>query len=173
MAFSEAAGLCRLSVEQLAEVGGICVSGKVYDEVHRKLKIRAAKEGVRYPRPGERLDWGAGVSVQVFNSSGMEIYSFSEGELGVIQDVSTDSAGNILALSWINQGYSIVKCNFRGEPRGEIRVANLPEEFAGFSPNRMIYREGLFYLVGQEEIKIRKDPAARVTDLLKSVFGGK
>lgn len=33
--------------------------------------------------------------------------------------------------------------------------------------------DGLFYLVGQEEIKIRKDPAARVTDLLKSVFGGK
>lgn len=33
--------------------------------------------------------------------------------------------------------------------------------------------EGLFYLVGQEEIKIRKDPAARVTDLLKTVFGGK
>jgi Protein of unknown function (DUF4197) len=31
---------------------------------------------------------------------------------------------------------------------------------------------GLFCLVGQEEIKIRKDPAARVTDLLKSVFGG-
>jgi hypothetical protein len=33
--------------------------------------------------------------------------------------------------------------------------------------------DGLFYLVGQEEIKIRKDPAARVTDLLKTVFGGK
>jgi hypothetical protein len=33
--------------------------------------------------------------------------------------------------------------------------------------------DGLFYLVGQEEIKIRTDPAARVTDLLKSVFGGK
>lgn len=32
---------------------------------------------------------------------------------------------------------------------------------------------GLFYLMGQEEIKIRKDPAARVTDLLKTVFGGK
>jgi hypothetical protein len=30
---------------------------------------------------------------------------------------------------------------------------------------------GLFYMVGQEEIKIRKDPTARVTDLLKSVFG--
>jgi hypothetical protein len=31
--------------------------------------------------------------------------------------------------------------------------------------------DGLFYLVGEEEKKIRTDPAARVTDLLKSVFG--
>jgi hypothetical protein len=30
---------------------------------------------------------------------------------------------------------------------------------------------GLFYLVSQEEVKIRKDPAARVTDILKKVFG--
>jgi hypothetical protein len=30
---------------------------------------------------------------------------------------------------------------------------------------------GLFYVVGQEERKIRKDPAARATDLLKEVFG--
>jgi hypothetical protein len=33
--------------------------------------------------------------------------------------------------------------------------------------------DGLFHLVGQEETKIRKDPAAQVTDLLKHVFGGK
>ena len=32
---------------------------------------------------------------------------------------------------------------------------------------------GLFYMLEQEERKIRKDPAARVTDLLKEVFGGK
>jgi hypothetical protein len=30
--------------------------------------------------------------------------------------------------------------------------------------------DGLFYMVGQEEKKIRTDPAARVTDLLKNVF---
>jgi hypothetical protein len=30
---------------------------------------------------------------------------------------------------------------------------------------------GLFYLISQEETKIRKDPAARVTELLKKVFG--
>jgi len=31
--------------------------------------------------------------------------------------------------------------------------------------------DGLFFMVGEEEKKIRTDPAARVTDLLKSVFG--
>ena len=31
--------------------------------------------------------------------------------------------------------------------------------------------DGLFYVVGQEEKKIRTNPAARVTDLLKEVFG--
>ncbi|OFY66870.1 MAG: hypothetical protein A3H98_13920, partial [Bacteroidetes bacterium RIFCSPLOWO2_02_FULL_36_8] len=31
--------------------------------------------------------------------------------------------------------------------------------------------DGLFYLVGQEEIKIRKDPVARISDILKKVFG--
>jgi hypothetical protein len=31
--------------------------------------------------------------------------------------------------------------------------------------------DGLFYMLGEEEKKIRKNPAARVTDLLKTVFG--
>jgi len=33
--------------------------------------------------------------------------------------------------------------------------------------------DGLFYMVGQEERRIRTDPAARVTDLLKEVFGNR
>lgn len=33
--------------------------------------------------------------------------------------------------------------------------------------------EGLFHMLAQEEKKIRHDPAARVTDLLKKVFGAK
>ena len=32
--------------------------------------------------------------------------------------------------------------------------------------------DGLFYMLGEEEKKIRKNPAARVTDLLKQVFRG-
>jgi Protein of unknown function (DUF4197) len=33
--------------------------------------------------------------------------------------------------------------------------------------------DGIFYYVAQEESGIRKDPAARVTDILKTVFGSK
>ena len=32
--------------------------------------------------------------------------------------------------------------------------------------------DGLFYKIGEEEKKIRTDPKARVTELLKKVFGG-
>jgi Protein of unknown function (DUF4197) len=31
--------------------------------------------------------------------------------------------------------------------------------------------DGLFYQIAQEELDIRKNPVARVTDLLKRVFG--
>ncbi len=33
--------------------------------------------------------------------------------------------------------------------------------------------DGIFFVVGQEEKKIRTNPAARVTDLLKEVFGSR
>lgn len=33
--------------------------------------------------------------------------------------------------------------------------------------------DGLFVVMGQEEVKIRTDPAAQVTPLLKTVFGGR
>jgi len=33
--------------------------------------------------------------------------------------------------------------------------------------------DGLFKMVALEEAKIRKDPAARVNDILQIVFGGK
>ncbi len=33
--------------------------------------------------------------------------------------------------------------------------------------------DGLFLMLAEEEKKIRQDPAARVTDLLKKVFGNR
>jgi Protein of unknown function (DUF4197) len=54
----------------------------------------------------------------------------------------------------------------------------LPTTFSKVNPDLSAYVtqkaiNGIFYYVAQEEIKIRKDPAAQVTDLLKKVFGGK
>ncbi len=52
------------------------------------------------------------------------------------------------------------------------RLRNKPEittDLDGYVTDRGI--KGLFYLVKQEERKIRKDPVAQVTDLLKKVFG--
>jgi Protein of unknown function (DUF4197) len=54
----------------------------------------------------------------------------------------------------------------------------LPTTFSKIDPDLSSYVtakaiNGIFYYVAQEEIQIRKDPAAQVTDLLKKVFGGK
>jgi hypothetical protein len=45
-----------------------------------------------------------------------------------------------------------------------------------FDPNKYVTEkttDGLFYVIAQEERKIRTNPAARVTDLLKEVFGSR
>ena len=42
-------------------------------------------------------------------------------------------------------------------------------DLAGYVTEKSL--SGMFYQVAQEEQKIRKDPAARVTDILKKVFG--
>ena len=96
----------------------------------------------------------AGGRVQIFNSTGMETYTFSEGELGTIQDVSTDSDGNILTLSWNYPDYFIGKCNYRGELQKEIRPTGIPADFTDFAPNRMIYRDREIYLVDRTRLRV-------------------
>ncbi|GAB4091535.1 DUF4197 domain-containing protein [Flaviaesturariibacter terrae] len=44
-------------------------------------------------------------------------------------------------------------------------------DLAAYVTEKSLY--GIFYNVGQEEMKIRQDPAARTTELLKKVFGSK
>jgi len=105
------------------------------------------------PKTGE-IYVAAGGRVQIFNAAGMEIYTFSEGELGTIQDVSTDSDGNILTLSWSYPDYFIGKCNYRGELQKEIRPTGIPADFSNFAPNRMIHRNGEIYLVDKTRLRV-------------------
>lgn len=48
-------------------------------------------------------------------------------------------------------------------------VTKVNTDLGAYTTERAI--NGLFVLVAQEELKIRKDPAARITDILKKVFG--
>ena len=48
-------------------------------------------------------------------------------------------------------------------------VTKMNPDLAGYTTQKAI--DGLFILVANEELKIRQDPAARVSDILKKVFG--
>ncbi len=48
-------------------------------------------------------------------------------------------------------------------------VQKMNPDLSGYATSKAI--DGLFVLVAAEELKIRKDPAARITDILKKVFG--
>lgn len=52
----------------------------------------------------------------------------------------------------------------------KFSAKKVPTDLTAYVTQKAI--DGIFYEVGLEEQKIRKDPAARVTDLLKNVFGG-
>lgn len=53
--------------------------------------------------------------------------------------------------------------------QGNKVPANVNPDLKGYVTNKAL--DGLFKMMAKEETKIRKDPAARVNDLLKTVFG--
>jgi hypothetical protein len=93
--------------------------------------------------------------LRVFNQYGMEIYRFGDDlDLGSILDIAVDQNGNILLLTYKEPNSSIIRCNYRGEPKDRIELKNLPPEFSGFIPNRMVYQGGNLYLASLGGMKI-------------------
>ncbi len=66
----------------------------------------------------------------------------------------------------VTQIYNKVKTTVNKIPFVKLKLRNLDT----YVTEKAL--DGLFYQLAAEELKIRKDPAARVTDLLKDVFGG-
>jgi hypothetical protein len=88
-----------------------------------------------------------GDSVSVFNGSGMEVYRFGEDlELGSILDAAVENDGHILLLSMMGDRFRVTRCSYRGEPQSRIELRNLPREFSGISPGRILFRNGRMYL---------------------------
>ncbi len=103
-----------------------------------------------------------GEAVRVFNETGMEIFRFGEnGELGAVLGMAFEESGDIYTLSLVHDTGDasgraesfLIRCNYRGEPRERIRVANLPPGFSGFLPNAMASRNGRLYLVSLAQMK--------------------
>jgi DNA-binding beta-propeller fold protein YncE len=93
--------------------------------------------------------------IRIFNDQGMEVYHFGDdGSLGSGLDVAVDIDGNILILSKGRAKSSIIVCNFRGERVAELALKNLPPDYSGFSPDRMVYRNQRLYLVNTFSMKI-------------------
>ena len=85
--------------------------------------------------------------ITVFNENGMEVYRFGDdGKLGTIGHLTVYRNGDILVLSRKASKYSITLCDFRGNPKSEIELKNIPSDFSGFLPDRIAYRKGRIYL---------------------------
>lgn len=95
--------------------------------------------------------------MRIYNSAGMEVYGFgNDPALGWIRDLTVDEKGDIILLSYGERlvdadrwNYHLVRCNYRGQARGNIDVRSLPPEFSRILPQNIFYREGRFILVSR------------------------
>ncbi len=93
--------------------------------------------------------------VTVFNDSGMEIFRFGDSmDLGHVLNVAAGPDNEILLLHYREGKSSVLRCDYRGEPFGEITLADLPEKYAGFAPNSIAYQDGRIYLASQNTMQI-------------------
>ena len=93
--------------------------------------------------------------IRIFNDRGMEVYRFGDdGSLGTVVDIAADADGDILVITRKASKFVILVCNFRGEPVSELVLKNLPSDFSGFSPNRIVYRQEQLYLVDTASLTI-------------------
>lgn len=97
--------------------------------------------------------------ISVFNASGMEIFEFGlDPRYGRVFDVAVEESGMILLLTLEQSSsralpaWSITKCNYRGEPIGQIVVKDLPPAFEDFVPNEMFYRGGEIILASRAQL---------------------
>ncbi len=93
--------------------------------------------------------------ISIFNGTGMEVYSFNEsGELGLVSDVAVQNNGDILVLGARSGRTELIRCDYRGEPLSTIELRNLPAEYAGFSPNRVVLHGTSIYLASTDDMKV-------------------
>jgi len=92
---------------------------------------------------------------------------FEDKTRGRLHELFRPIAHTAMSEVGVTRSYQELDAKVRSIPFAESMSFDLDE----YVTNKGL--DGLFHMVAEEERKIRQDPAARVTDLLKEVFGGK
>ena len=97
----------------------------------------------------------SGGSVDVFNDNGMQVFAFGDdSNLGAVMGVAALPGGDLAVLAQKPAGWSLVRCNFRGEPRSEIAVHGMPADFGAFSPGTLRLSGFKLYLADKGAMKV-------------------
>jgi DNA-binding beta-propeller fold protein YncE len=128
----------------------------LYDLATLTGAVRLSGLGLSFdPAAGELFTVGYG-TVRIFNSAGVQTYSFvGDEEYGAPLAVAALDDGDLLLLTYRGNDYSIVRSNFRGEPQGRLGLAGIPPEFAqDFNPGAIVYAKGRVYLADFPRMKV-------------------
>jgi hypothetical protein len=108
-----------------------------------------------YDRQHDELFTIHGGLVHIFNKAGMETFVFGgDGDLGTPERVGIFESGEMLLLSSASGRRSIIRCDYRGERIGPFEAKPIPEEFAGFNPDRIQVQGGKVYLVETGSMRV-------------------
>ncbi len=109
------------------------------------------------PRSGELyvVDHSGGV-IGVFNDSGMQVFSFGDDvAVGTPSGVVATENGELFVLASIGSKWSVVRCNFRGEPVEKLLLKDVPTGFAElFTPSAIATAGGKLYLADKGAMKV-------------------
>jgi hypothetical protein len=151
------AALCAALVAGFAPAAAGAMSlGYMYDLSDTTGPIRESPGDVWYdPEAREVFVVGYGV-VRVFSETGMETFSFRvDPASGFPIGVAALESGDLLVLVRRDAGSRVLRCNFRGEPLGELTFSGVPSGFAsGFTPSVIRRVRGKTYLADLNAMKV-------------------
>jgi len=97
------------------------------------------------PAAGELyvVDSSAGM-VGIFNFNGMSVFTFGDdSSLGSVEGVAPLASGDLMVLASKGAAWSLIRCNFRGEPQAVLQLAGVPP---AFRPTLLRTANGKLYL---------------------------
>jgi len=97
-----------------------------------------------------------GSTIRIFNGSGMEVYRFVIAPAHInVNGLVVDEDGDILALSSDpGPAPTLVRWNYRGEPKARLGISGIPPEFASIAPGALATRNGHLFLASTTQLLI-------------------